>query len=355
MTRLPHQRRRQRAGVAIVVLLAAAVVATLASPARATTAPGDPSGRHHPAVHVLPGSNVFPEGIATDGSYLYVGSNSTGAVYRGRLESRTTSLFLPPGADGRTSLTGLQVAGRRLILAGGATGQLWVYDLPTRRLLSRWTVPGGVAAGATFVNDEALGADGSVFVTDSFRPVLYRLRRTQVQGRPRPGIGVLPVWLDLAGRIPFGAGFNVNGADVTADGRYLLAVTTNTGRLYRVRLANREVRRVEVSGSTLVDGDGLLLRHGQDVRHAAGRGPGAGGGLGPGGPLYVVRNVDNQVARLALSADALYARVVLTATAPTFKVPTSLIIAGGRMLLPNSQFGAATPIEPFTVSDIPVP
>src|SRR4249920_3654493 len=64
-----------------------------------------------PTRYVLPGSTVFPEGIAYDErtQLVFVSSTTDGTVFRGSASDETLTPFLPPGADGRTTSIGLEV------------------------------------------------------------------------------------------------------------------------------------------------------------------------------------------------------------------------------------------------------
>jgi Cu-Zn family superoxide dismutase len=119
------------------------------------------------------------------------------------------------------------------------------------------------------------------------------------------------------------------------DGRYLLSVQSNSGKLWRIAPGTGEAREVDLGGATLVNGDGLEIR---------------------GRTLYVVRNQDGLVVRLHLSRDLLHARVTRTTTDPTFQFPTSAALLRGRLMVVNSQFDKRTagqpPVLPFTVSAI---
>jgi len=123
--------------------------------------------------------------------------------------------------------------------------------------------------------------------------------------------------------------------EVAREGRYLLSVQSNSGKLWRIAPATGEAREVDLGGATLVNGDGLEIR---------------------GRTLYVVRNQDGLVVRLHLSRDLLRARVTRTTSDPTFRYPTSAALLRGRLMVVNSQFDKRTagqpPVLPFTVSAI---
>jgi hypothetical protein len=63
--------------------------------------------------YVLPGEQVFPEGVAyrSDTGDFYVGSTTDGTVFRGNVEggSKEAEVFLEPESDGRTTAIGMEV------------------------------------------------------------------------------------------------------------------------------------------------------------------------------------------------------------------------------------------------------
>ena len=61
----------------------------------------------------------------------------------------------------------------QLFVAGGDTDQLFVYDTRTGQALASFRIQ--PENEMTFVNDVALGPDGSAYFTDSINPRLYRL------------------------------------------------------------------------------------------------------------------------------------------------------------------------------------
>ena len=77
-----------------------------------------------------------------------------------------------------------------------------------------------------------------------------------------------------------------------------------------------------------------------------------------GRTLYVV-NAASRVTQLRLSPTAATARVVRQITSPGFRLPTTVAIAGSRLLVVNSQFDRRSaglpPVLPFTVSSVSRP
>jgi DNA-binding beta-propeller fold protein YncE len=297
--------------VALTAIVSALVVAGLAS------------AQSRPDAYMIPGDRVFPEGVAfqPQTGLFYVTSTDDGTVFFADMKDEEADEFLPPGGDGRTTAIGLEVDGDRLFVAGGATGLVTVYDTDTRALLGRFeTGPGG------FLNDIATARNGDAFVTDSLRPVLWRISADLS--------GIEP-WLDFTGT-PFEylPGFNANGIVATPDGKYLIVSQSNAQKLFRIDLDTKEV--VEIVTTEPVGGDGLQLQ---------------------GRRLFAVAG--GAIVKVKLSGDFLEGRVESRTTDPSWLSPTTNAIARGRMLLVNSQFARRNaglpPILPFTVSSLEIP
>jgi hypothetical protein len=297
-------------------------------PLTASAAKGD--GGPLPTRYVLPGSSVFPEGVAYDQKTqrVFVSSTTDGTVFAGDVSDETLAPFLAPGADGRTTAVGLEVdnAGH-LFVAGGATGFVFVYDANTGALIERLSGE----SSPTFINDIAATRDGVAYVTDSRTPVIYRLVPDDEGGYS------IDRWLELTGTpIEYITGFNLNGIVLSANERYLYTIQTNTGKIYRIDVATKEIVQLDVGGETYPAGDGLWLQ---------------------GNSLYVLQNQQELITELRVQPNQATATVVSETTDDSFIVPTSLVIARGRILVVNSQFNnrGGTPVLPFTVSVIPVP
>jgi sugar lactone lactonase YvrE len=244
-----------------------------------------------------------PEGIAAGaGNQLFVGSLANGAVIR--VDSRTgRSRVVVAGRRGRAA-TGLKRSGHRLFVAGAGSGRAWVYDARTGRQIRQLQLaPSG---RDTFVNDVVVTRRGAYF-TDSRRNALYVVPRDL--SRPHE--------IALRG-IALRAGNNLNGIVATADGRTLVSVQTNTGRLWRIDPATGRATTIDLGGASAANGDGLLLR---------------------GRTLYVVRNRDNRIAVVRLSADLSSGRVTRTIRSRAFDVPTTIARIDGRLYAVNARFG----------------
>jgi sugar lactone lactonase YvrE len=252
-----------------------------------------------------------PEGIAsTGGSHLYVGSIPTGAVWRGSAKSGTGAVLGPPH-EGRSAI-GVKVAKGLIFVAGGATGDAYVYDAKTGADVAGYQLaPEGAT---TFVNDLVV-TSRAVYLTDSRLQQLYVL--------PLGKNGKLPAQADvrtlpLSGDIAYTTGNNANGIVATPNGKALIVVQGNVGELFRVDPKTGVAREIDLGGANVVSGDGLLLE---------------------GRTLYVVQNRLNRIAVVKLSKGLGRGRVTRLVSDPDFDVPTTLTRAAGRLFVVNARFG----------------
>jgi len=281
---------------------------------------------------ILPGNTVFPEGIAyqpSSGAY-FVSSTTDGSILRGTLHDAAATVFLPAGGDGRTTATGLKVDSRgRLFVSGAGTGQMFVYDATTGGLLGK--VSNGLTP--TFINDVAVTSAGDAYFTDSNNPILFKV------AADANGQYTLESWLDFTGTaLTYQTGFNLNGIAASEDGKYLIVVQSNTGKLFRIEIATKAVTEINLGGATVTNGDGILLN---------------------GKTLYVSRNQQGLIVKLQLSDDLMSGSVVSSTTDPLLAYPTTLAWAEGRLLVVNSQFNkrgpGLQPVLPFTITSMPAP
>jgi Cu-Zn family superoxide dismutase len=272
-----------------------------------------------PSQYTIPGDNVFPEGVSlrpgTD--QFFVSSTGTGTIYRGTLGKPNLKVFLPGGEDGRVVANGLRAGREHLVVAGSVTGLIYVYDYK-RRLLRRFATGSG-----GLVNDIALAPNGDAYATDSMRGLLFRIPAKALAKGPTKRLNPFLRLSDTP------VGQYANGV-VPAGDRYLLVVGTASGVLARVDLKTKRVKAVR--GITLPAGDGLART---------------------GSTLYAV-NLATKVTQVKLSRDWLKGTFVRDITSPSFHFPTTVQIAGRRLLVVNSQFDnrAKTPVLPFTLSAV---
>jgi sugar lactone lactonase YvrE len=292
----------------LLVLLVVAAIAALPATAGAAT---------FPELIRLP-DGWQPEGIAAGrGDSLYVGSIPTGAVWKGDARTGEGDELVPP-RPGERSAIGIKVDRRnRLFVAGGATGKAFVYDARTGADLASYQL--AAPGAATFVNDVVV-TDRAAWFTDSSAAQLYALPLGRHGALPdQDEVRTLPLKGDFQLATP---GPNLNGIVAARDGRVLLAVQSNTGKLFRINPRSGRTREVDLGGAVLTNGDGMLL---------AGR------------VLFVVQNRLNQIAVVKLSRSLGRGRVVATITDPDFDVPTTIAFQAGRLYAVNARFGTTDP------------
>jgi sugar lactone lactonase YvrE len=288
--------------------------------------------------YTIPGDAVFPEGIAVDRrssddddddddspKSFFVSSTTDGTIFKGSVKGRTLTPFAAGGADGRTTATGLAVGKGRLFVAGAGTGKAFVLSTKDGSTLK--VLDSKPPSSDTFINDVTL-AKGYAYFTDSRRPVILR-------ASTRGGtIGELEPWLDLTGTpFVYQTGFNANGIVSYDDGKVLVVVQSNTGKLFRISTRSKTVREIDLGGATVKNGDGLVA---------------------DGSRLYVVRNADNEVVEVKLRHGKRAGRIENTIKSDLFAFPTTAARVGNRLLVVNSQFDkrGGTPVLPFTVASV---
>lgn len=265
-----------------------------------------------------------PEGIAISrGGTFYVGSIPTGAIYRGSVKTGEGQTINDGATSGRSSI-GIELHGGKLYVAGGMTGSGFVYSARSGRLLKTYRF---TTETTTFVNDVVV-ARGAAYFTDSRRPFLYRVPVGE-NGKGHHGHGKGhrhdATAIPLSGAIVYGEGNNANGIDKTRDGRTLIIVQTNVGKLFTVNRRTGLTREI-VLDEPVVNGDGILL---------------------DGRTLYVVQNRDNKVAVVRLARNLESGDVVTHLTDPDFDVPTTIDDFGDRLYAVNARFRPTPPPPDF--------
>jgi sugar lactone lactonase YvrE len=280
--------------------------------AAAVLAPAALASSNVPETIPLP-NGWQPEGIAIGhGTTFYAGSRATGAVYTGDLRTGMGKVFIQPNGG---AATGMKVDHGRLWVSGAQTGKGTVYDLKTGAVVREYQLAPGAP---TFVNDVVV-TNKAAYFTDSQRPVIYRV----ALGRHHEPGDVTTI--NLTGDYQHQAGFNLNGIDATDNGKTLLAVQSANGRLYAIDPATGVARTVDLGGTVLSNGDGILLR---------------------GRTLYVVQNSLNKIAVLKLKHDFRSGTLQRTITDPDFDVPTTIGLFGNKLYAVNARF--STPPTPDT-------
>lgn len=266
----------------------------------------------------LPSPQAFPEGVAYDAAkgVIYTGSAATGNIYAINANTGATSLFSEGGAKGRSTALGLKVdAQGRVWVAGGATGAINILSPDGAPVATLMTPP----SPNPYINDLIPTPDGSVYVTDSTRPMIWRVKDMTVEP-----------WLNLAGTpIKYGPGINLNGIVASPDGKYLLSIQLNTGELWRIDTGTKAIKKV-MGG--LKNGDGLLL---------------------DGQTLYVARNADGVVSKVSLSADYGSGTLMLEEPLAGLRYPTTLARVGADLVVTQGQLDklqGGIPETPFKLT-----
>ena len=296
---------------AVPLLLLVVLLAALAGPAGAT----------RPAeVIVLPGA-TSAEGIAAGrGTTFYAGDLFAGDIFRGSIRRGTAERFIdaPPGrmavgmaADLRHDL---------LFVAGGFTGQGYVYDLRSGATVATYQFaapsppPPAPVPPTSVINDVAVTRRGAWF-TDSRQAQLYFVPVSRA-GVPGPTFRTLAVSgpaADTSGQ------FNLNGIQATPTGKTLIVAHSANGQLYRVD--PRTGASATIAGVSVPQVDGIVLQ---------------------GRRLWAVQNT-NQVTRIRLAADLSSGVVEAVITSDLFQVPTTAALFGSRLAVVNAKFDTGLP------------
>jgi sugar lactone lactonase YvrE len=286
-----------------LAVLAALGLALSTSVAAAATA--------FPSTIALP-RGFQPEGIAIRGNTFFVGSIPTGAIYRGNLRTGQGAVFVQ-GGSGRAAI-GLEIDSRnRLFVAGGPTGDAYVYNARTGALIRSYEL---TTSSTTFINDVVVTRNGAYF-TDSRQAQLYRIAIGR-GGRLAMSVQTIR----LAPPFQLQGAFNANGIDATPNGRWLIIVQSSTGKLFRVNPSSGATREISLGGESVPNGDGILL---------------------DGRTLYVVQNQLNRIAVIRVNERLTSGRVLTRITDTRFAVPTTIDDLGRRLYAVNARFNATTP------------
>ena len=272
---------------------------------------GSAMARPFPTVITLPGASSA-EGIATGiGSSFYAGDLFGGDIFRGDLRSGSVSLFIDAPA-GRMALgMKVDIPHDLLFVAGGFTGQAYVYDARTGANIATYQL---AAPGSSLIND-VIVAGGAAWFTNSFQPLLYRIPiGSDGSVGPASTLVVTGPAAHLSGT------FNMNGIDATPDGKTLIVAHSSDGALYRVDPTTGASAAIE--GANVPNVDGILFEAGR---------------------LWAVQNFINQVQELKLSDDLSSATLLKVITNAAFEVPTTVARDGQRLALVNAKFDTGFP------------
>lgn len=303
----------------IAILASAAIFAVLAIM---------PVSAKVPPTTVIPLPDGFrPEGIAIDGDTFYVGSIPTGAIYSGSLRDGQGEVLVA-AQQGRAAI-GVALddshKDRRLFVAGGSTGDGYVYDAETGANIASYDF---TSSSNTFINDVVVTRDGAWF-TDSRNAVLYHVPISP-SGQLSSQFEALPLTGDLV--VTQGVN-NLNGIDAAPNGKTLIAVQSNTGLLFTIDPDTGVTNEIVLAdGETVPNGDGILLQ---------------------GKSLYVIQNRLNLLAKIDLASDLSSGEVVSRTGNEEFDVPSTFDSSGRMLYFVNARFGVTvTPDTEYWITGI---
>jgi sugar lactone lactonase YvrE len=290
---------------ATVPLLLLALVTVVAAPAAAAPAA---------EVIVLPGA-TSAEGIAAGrGASFYAGDLFAGDIFRGDLQRGTAERFIDAPAGRMAVGMAADVAHDLLFVAGGFTGQAYIYDTVTGATVARYEFGD---PPTSLINDVALTKDGAWF-TDSFQARLYfvPVSRAGVPGQTFRTLALSGPAATLIG----GGAVNLNGIQATPDGQTLIVAHSATAQLDTVDPATGA--SATIAGVSVPNVDGIVLEAGR---------------------LWAVQNFSNQVSRIRLRPDLSSGVVEEVITSPLFHIPTTAARFGSRLAVVNAKFDTGIP------------
>jgi hypothetical protein len=313
--------------------------------------PSSVSAHQRPSTIPLP-NGFAPEDItAGPGHTFFVGSLSTGAIYKGSFRTGKGAILVPSSTGPTTGLFLERKRGHdRLWAAGGPTGQARVYDATTGALLRTYHLAD--PASGTFASD-VIVTHRAAYYTDAFVQQLYVIPFARGHHRHGhdgygehrghrghrghlrlPGQKAVRT-VKLTGDVHYVPGpnsFNLNG--LAALHGKLVSAQTVTGKLFRINPRNGVTRMIRLTDKhgkpATVDGaDGIAQRH---------------------RTLFLAENFPEKLATVKLSRNLRSARLVDVVGNPALDIPSSVEEDRGDLFGLNARF--TTPVTPTTTYQI---
>jgi hypothetical protein len=246
------------------------------------------------------------EGIAAAGGHkFFAGDLVTGDIYRGDIRKDKATKFID-APSGRVAV-GMKADRRNdlLFVAGGPTGQAYVYDTETGKTVKTYQLTKKEA----FINDVALTDQGAWF-TNSRQAELYFI--------PVDDDGDLGTARTLALKGPAAdtsKQFNLNGIAYSRDARRLVVAHSGNAALYTV--SPRTGNSTEITGVKVPNVDGILVK---------------------GSTVWAVQNMSNQISRLRVNFHESTAKLRDVITSPHFNIPTTAALFDDTLAAVNAKF-----------------
>jgi sugar lactone lactonase YvrE len=274
------------------------------------TATAVPAAASRTQMIVLPGA-VSAEGIAVGrGTTFFAGDLLRGDIFRGDLRRGEAEMFID-NPDGRMAVGMAVLASHNLLfVAGGQTGQAYVYDTDTGATVATYQFGD---PSTSVINDVAVTSRGAWF-TDSRQAKLYF-----VPVSPAGRLGTFRT-LAVTGPAAVTPGqFNLNGIQAAPGGRSLVVAHSGTGSVYAVDAATGA--SALISGVSVPGVDGLVLS---------------------GRSLWAVQAA-NQISLIRLSPELDSGVVQKVITSDRLQSPATAALHGDRLAVINAKFDTGFP------------
>jgi sugar lactone lactonase YvrE len=277
-----------------------------------TALPATASASSSDDVIVLDGA-TSAEGIAAgEGTTFYAGDLNTGDIYRGDIHDSKAKRFINV-PDGRMAV-GMKadVSNDLLFVAGGATGEAYVYNTETRKTVAELTL---TTKTGSFINDVTLTDHGAWFTNSKYSELYFV--PTDDCGEPEESDDVKTLEVSGKAAKPLKEGeFGFNGIASAEDGDTLIVAHTAQQALYAVDPETGKSDRID--GPDLEFIDGILVK---------------------GDSVWAVQNMANQISRLDLSRDLSSFEVEDVIKSKHFNIPTTVAKFGDTLAAVNAKFG----------------
>jgi sugar lactone lactonase YvrE len=210
--------------------------------------------------YTVTSAGLYPEGIDYDtkNEQFIFGSMYKGAVYamnpKGVLSTFATSnqLVLVTGVytdETRNRLivanADLGISEKSTATSAGSIATVEIYNLTTKELIKQIDLKNLTPNAGSCANDIAVDANGNIYVTDSFSPIIYKIDSNYTAS----------VFATNTLFQPASGAFGLNGIVFHPNG-YLLVAKTDNAKLFKVPLSN-PTNVTEVTGMTFSFPDGL--------------------------------------------------------------------------------------------------